>query len=109
MLLYIVEAKKGCKKKGLNILSLAADLLKCAQVTPIFKEDDPVIEKNYRPVSILPTLSKIYERLLSYQVTDHFNTISHDFLSAFRASYGCQTTLLRLVEDWKQALDKTCT
>ena len=28
MLLYIVEAKKGCKKKSLNILSLAADLLK---------------------------------------------------------------------------------
>ena len=28
VLLYIVEAKKGCKKKSLNILSLAADLLK---------------------------------------------------------------------------------
>ena len=80
--------------------------LKCAQVTPIFKKDDPFTEKNYRPVSILPTLSKIYERLLSDQLTDHFNSLFHDFLSAFRASYGCQTTLLRLVEDWKQALDK---
>ena len=29
MLLYIVEAKKGCKKKSLSILSLVADLLKC--------------------------------------------------------------------------------
>ena len=80
--------------------------LKCAQVTPIFKKDDPFTEKNYRPVSILPTLSKIYERLLSDQLTDHFNTIFHEFLSAFRASYGYQTILLRLVEDWKQALDK---
>ena len=76
-----------------------------AQVTPIYKKDDPFTEKNYRPVSILPTLSKIYERLLSKQLTEHFNSIFHDFLSAFRASYGCQTTLLRLVEDWKQALD----
>ena len=79
--------------------------LKSAQVTPIYKKDDPFTEKNYRPVSILPTLSKIYERLLSEQLTEHFNSIFHDFLSAFRASYGCQTTLLRLVEDWKQALD----
>ena len=71
----------------------------------IYKKDDPFTEKNYRPVSILPTLSKIYERLLSEQLTEHFNSIFHDFLSAFRASYGCQTTLLRLVEDWKQALD----
>ena len=41
----------------------------------------------------------------SEQLTEHFNSIFHDFLSAFRASYGCQTTLLLLVEDWKQALD----
>ena len=35
VLLYIVEAKKGCKKKSLNILSLAADLLK-----PDFNENE---------------------------------------------------------------------
>ena len=80
--------------------------LKMAQVTPIFKKDDPFIPKNYRPVSILPTLSKIYERLLGNQLTSHFNEIFHSYLSAFRTSYGCQTTLLRIVEDWKEALDK---
>ena len=47
--------------------------LKMAQVTPIFKIDDPFIPKNYRPVSILPTLSNIYERLLGNQLTAHFN------------------------------------
>ena len=80
--------------------------LKMAQVTPIFKKDDPFIPKNYRPVSILPTLSKIYERLISDQLSEHFNKIFHNFLSAFRPAYGCQTTLLRIVEDWKEALDK---
>lgn len=80
--------------------------LKKAQVTPIYKKDDPFTQKNYRPVSILPTLSKIYERLLSDQLLVHFNEIFNNFLSAFRTSYGCQTTLLRIVEDWKQALDK---
>ena len=29
----------------------------------------------------------------------------HTYLSAFRPNYGCQSTLLRIIEDWKQALD----
>ena len=74
--------------------------LKSAQVTPIYKKDDPFTEK-------IPSCQYFTntERLLSEQLTEHFNSVFHDFLSAFRASYGCQTTLLRLVEDWKQALD----
>ena len=79
-----------------------------AQVTPVYKKDDPFIQKNYRPVSILPTMSKLYERLLSDQLSAHFNSIFHNFLAAFRASYGCQTTLLRIVEDWKAAWIKIC-
>ena len=42
---------------------------------------------------------------ISLQLT-HFNEIFHSYLSAFRTSYGCQTTLFRIVEDWKGALDK---
>ena len=80
--------------------------LKMAQVAPVYKKDDPFIQKNYRPVSILPTMSNIYERLLSDQLSAHFNNIFHNFLPAFRASYGCQITLLRIVEDWKEVLDK---
>ena len=80
--------------------------LKKAQVTPIFKKDDPFVPKNYRPVSILPSLSKIYEGLFGNQLTAHFDKIFHTYLAAFRTSYGCQTTLLRIVEDWKEALDK---
>ena len=79
--------------------------LKLAQVTPIYKKDDPFIEKNYRPVSILPTLSKLYERVISDQLTSHFENIFNPFLAAFRPTFGCQSTLLRLVEDWKKALD----
>ena len=51
-------------------------------------------------------MSKLNERLLSDQLSAHFNNIFHNFFAAFRASYGCQTTLLRKVEDWKAALDK---
>ena len=79
--------------------------LKLAQVTPIYKKEDPFIEKNYRPVSILPTLSKLYKRVISDQLTSYFENVFNPFLTAFRPTFGCQTTLLRLVEDWKKALD----
>ena len=52
-------------------------------------------------------MSKTYEKIISNQLTEHFNNnVFHPYLSAFRSSYGCQSTLLKLVEDWKQALDE---
>ena len=40
------------------------DCLKEANVTPIFKKDDPLDKEHYRPVSILPLLSKVFEKLI---------------------------------------------
>ena len=40
------------------------------------------------------------------QLTEYFNNIFHNYLAAFRKRFGCATTLLRLVEDWKKDLDK---
>jgi hypothetical protein len=44
--------------------------------------------------------------VLSDQLTDLFENICHAFVCGFRTGHGCQTTLLRLLEDWKTALDK---
>ena len=38
--------------------------LKYADITPIFKREDPTLAKNYRPVRVLPVISKIFERLM---------------------------------------------
>ena len=43
---------------------------------------------------------------LNSQLTEYFNHHFDIFLSAFRAQYGCQSTLSRVIEDWKQALDQ---
>ena len=40
------------------------DSLKMTNVTPAFKKEDPLDKSNYRPVSILPLLSKVYERVI---------------------------------------------
>ena len=39
--------------------------LKVADVSPIFKKDDQLKTKNYRPVSVLPVVSKIFENTLA--------------------------------------------
>ena len=44
------------------------DFLKLADVTPIFKKGDNSNKKNFRPISVLSSLSKIYERVLSQQL-----------------------------------------
>ena len=65
----------------------------------------PLIKKNYRPVSRLSSHSKVFEFLISEQITEYFDKIFHNYLAAFRKGFGCQTTLLRLAEDWKRELD----
>ena len=62
-------------------------------------------KSNHRPVSVLPVPSKIYDKVLSEQLSSHFENIFNDYLCAFRLGHGYQTTLLRLLEDWKQTLD----
>ena len=63
-----------------------------------------MLKSNYKPVSILPIPSKIFEKVLSEQLSSYYDAIFDNVLCAFRKGHGCQTTLLRLLEDWKQAL-----
>ena len=53
------------------------DKLKVADVSPIFKKDDPQKSKNYRPVSVLPVVSKVFERVLHRQMSLHVKNICH--------------------------------
>ena len=48
-----------------------SDNLKLADVTPVFKKDDPFDKINYRPVCVLPTRSKIYEKLMQRQINNY--------------------------------------
>ena len=61
--------------------------LKFAEVSSLFKKKDNLNEINYRPVSILIALSKIYEKAMRLKLTDHFNNIFAALLSVFRKGY----------------------
>lgn len=82
------------------------DRLKEAQVAPIHKKNSVLEKGNYRPVSVLPAISKNFENAIEAQLVNYFENIFNPFLAAFRSGFGCQSTLLRVIEDWKHALDK---
>ena len=79
--------------------------LKNADITPLFKKTDRLLKSNYRPVSILPTLSKIYEKILYQQMYQYFDSIFSKYLSGFRKGHSTQHCLLFMLEKLKKALD----
>ena len=62
-------------------------------VSPLYKKDDEFCEINYRPVTVLPALNNISERLLSGQIYEFYNGLLSDFVSAYRKFHSCETSL----------------
>ena len=60
---------------------------------------------NYRPVSVLPAICKKIGNSLEIQLVKYFDKIFNPFLAAFKSGIGCQSILLRVIEDWEHALD----
>ena len=83
--------------------------LKNADITPIFKKFDRLLKINYRPVSILATLSKIYEKIFYPQIYEYFDRIFSKYLCGFRKGHSTQHCLLFMLEKLKEALDKGLT
>ena len=79
--------------------------LKNADITPVFKSEDRLLKTNYRPVSILPTITKIYEKLFYIQIYEYFNSIFSKYLCGFRKGHSTQHCLLFILENLKKSLD----
>ena len=84
-------------------------VFKFAEVSPAYKKSDNLYKGNYRPVSVLSCLSKLYESVLNDQLIEYFCHLFNKLVSAFRKGYSCQSLLVRLIDDWKNALDKNNT
>ena len=79
--------------------------MKLAEINPIFKRKDNVCKKNYRSINLLTTASKLFENIMSDQMTEYFSDLLSSTLSAYRKGYSCQHVIQRLTEYWCQALD----
>ena len=80
--------------------------LKLAHVSPIFKKKDKTFVDNYRLVSVLPTVSKTFERIIQKQISDYIGKFLSPFLCGHRKGFSTQYALLTLTERWKFCLDK---
>ena len=78
---------------------------KLADITHVH-ENDNKMESNYRPVSILPAMIKIFRRILCYQLAIYFGDKLSNFQCGFRKGYSAQLCLIIMLEKWKQAMDK---
>jgi len=81
---------------------------KSAIVRPLQKTPSPKSPSDYRPISILPALSKCLERLVHQQMYSYiirYNILSN-FQSGFRSQHSTTTALLKITDDIRRAMDK---
>ena len=64
------------------------DSLKLANVAPVFKKEDPLDKSIYRPVSILPLLSKVYEKVIYNQLSNYSDSFLNNILCGFRKAHS---------------------
>ena len=74
--------------------------------SPVFKKRDRQDKLNYRPITSLMCVDKIFEHLLSKQVTRHYDPALYHRMTAYRKQHSCETTLLMLIEDWRLVVDR---
>ena len=74
------------------------DNLKLANITPVFKKNYPLNKINYRSVSILPSVSKIFENLLQHQLVNYIENYLSPHQCGYRKGYNSQQALISLIE-----------
>ena len=72
----------------------------------VFKKDEKFLKNNYRPVNILPSISKICERCICGQINEYFNPLFSKLQCGFRNGFNAQHSLLVLVEKHREVPDK---
>ena len=89
----------NCLKEG-----VFPDDPKLADIAPIFKKEDSLNKENYRPVSILPHLSKVLERILYKQIDRFMKKTFSPYLCGFTKNRNVQYSLLKMIENCKKQL-----
>ena len=95
-----------CINKCISIKSFP-DELKVADVIPVFEKEDWNNKANYRPISLLPIISKIFERVFFEQVEKLSEKILSLKLRDFRKDHSTLHTLLDLLKNWQKTLGKS--
>ena len=87
---------------------LFPDKLKIAKVIPIYKKGDPQLFENYRPISLLPTISKVLEKIIHKQLSSYFDEYGLFFPNqyGFRPKHSTEYAALELIDRIINEMDK---
>ena len=66
------------------------------------KEGETTNKENYRPASVLPLISKIFERIIHDQLSEYLEKYLNSILCRFRKTHSTQHALLKLLQAWKE-------
>ena len=95
-----------------NILStgIYPELWKSANISPIHKKSDKQLINNYRPISLLPICSKLFEKIIFNQLNSYFNdnNLITKNQSGFRSGDSTTNQLIELVNEIQKAFDNRC-
>ena len=72
------------------------DFLKVSDITPMYKNLEPSDKVNYRPVSVLPLLSEVFEKNIFDQLYEYLENFLSKLLCGFRKAHSTQHALFRL-------------
>ena len=92
--------------KNSIVLSNFPRYLNLADITHLNKKGEKTLKENHRPVSILPNLSKIYEKIMFTQMPTFFESIFSRYQCGFRKGFGTQQCVLAKFKKWKRSIDK---
>ena len=78
-----------------------------ANVTPVPKSPSAKLPADFRPISVIPVIAKVYESLIYKQLYTYLTTnyLLHPNQAGFRPSHSTQDALLKTMDDWRIALD----
>ena len=76
------------------------DTLRLSDITSVYKKLDPSDKAKYKSISILPLVSKVFEKLMYDQLHEYIKYFFDKFLCGFRRAHSTQHALFRLLPKW---------
>ena len=87
---------------------LFPDKLKIARVCPMYKKDDESLFTNYRPIALLPSISKIFEKVIFQQIYHYFQVqkLFYDSQYGFRSKHSTEYAALEVIDRVMTSMDR---
>ena len=91
-----------------STLGIFLDVWKHVRVSPIYKSGDKEDCSNYRPISVVSVVSKLFEKLVYTEINNYLNKnyILTPFQSGFRKGHSTSTSLLKTTNTWLVNMDQ---